>query len=93
MPSIISIMVNTVFGFGKPTDKDVEEGTYSYIGSSQQDMYDVGFGLLIAVITLIPVMLLVKPCCYRRKGVPNPRDKVIARLNQDKDAGDDDLEE
>ena len=56
-------------------------------------MYTVGFALLLTVITLIPIMLLCKPCCCRRKGVPNPRDQVIARLNGNKDAGDDDLEE
>jgi len=55
-------------------------------------MYNVGFALLIVVITLIPIMLLAKPCCFRRKGVSNPRDEVIASLNRDK-AGDDDLEE
>lgn len=55
-------------------------------------MYNVGFGIFLTVIALIPVMLFVKPCCFRRKGKANPRDEVIARLNKDK-AGDDDLEE
>lgn len=93
MPSIISIMVNTAFGFGKPPEKDIEMGYYSYIGGDQQDMYNVGFALLLTVLCLIPIMLLAKPCCCRRKGIPNPRDQVIARLNGNKDAGDDDLEE
>lgn len=92
MPSIITIMVNTAFGAGKPSDREIETGSYSYIGTDQMTMYHVGFGLLITVVLLIPVMLLAKPCCFRRKGIPNPRDTVIARLNQDK-AGDDDLEE
>jgi len=92
MPSIITIMVNTVFGFGKPSDRDVEVGSYSYVGDDQYTMYAVGFGLLVTVIVLIPIMLLAKPCCFRRKGTPNPRDKVIARLNEDK-GGDDDLED
>ena len=86
-------MVNTAFGFGKPPDRDVEKGYYSYVGGDQQQMYNIGFGLLLVVIALIPVMLLVKPCCFRRKGVKNPRDEVIARLNRQDKAGDDDLEE
>lgn len=93
MPSIISIMVNTVFGFGKAPDADIEQGKYSYIGGDNQYMYDVGFGIFLVVLALIPIMLLVKPCCFRRKGVPNPRDAVIARLNNQDKAGDDDLEE
>ena len=32
MPSIISVMVGTIFGFGKPSEKDVEAGYYSYVG-------------------------------------------------------------
>lgn len=56
-------------------------------------MYTIGFALLLTVLCLIPIMLLAKPCFCRRKGVPNPRDKVIARLNGNKNEGDDDLEE
>lgn len=74
MPSIIGIMVNTVFGFGKPPEKDIEAGYYSYIGSDLNTMYTVGFALLLTVLALIPIMLLCKPCFCRRKGVPNPRD-------------------
>ena len=93
MPSIISIMVNTVFNFGKAPEKDKNEGYYAYIGDNQDQMYTIGFALLLTVLCLIPIMLLAKPCFCRRKGVPNPRDKVIARLNGNKNEGDDDLEE
>lgn len=27
-------------------------------------MYSIGVALLIIVVTLIPIMLLVKPCCF-----------------------------
>lgn len=34
MPSIVQIMINTIFGFGKVTDMDQERGTAFYVGNS-----------------------------------------------------------
>lgn len=95
MPSIINIMINTVFGFGRASDQEVRDGSYTYIGPDRETMYNVGFGLLIVVVVLIPVMLFVRPCFFRRKGVPNPRDSALIDLQRkEKEAqGGADLEE
>lgn len=60
-PSIINIMIDTVFGFGKSKTPKA----YSYIGSDIPTQSSIGFALLIIVVILIPIMLFVKPCCFR----------------------------
>jgi len=82
MPSIINIMINTIFGFGQPSEQEVRDGSFSYVGPDRDTMYNIGFGLLIAVVVLIPIMLFVRPCCFRRKGVPNPRDDELVDLHR-----------
>ena len=62
-PSVINILITTVFNFGK-TDKD----QIAYIGGSQDTMYSIGLALLITTIALIPIMLFCKPCFFREKG-------------------------
>jgi hypothetical protein len=54
-------MIDTVFNFG--TSKT--PGYRSFVGSDIQQQLDIGFALLVIVIILIPIMLFVKPCCFR----------------------------
>lgn len=72
-PSVINIMITTVFGGAKATGKD-----YSFIVSGdrtkyppnkemEEEMYKISFNLLIAAMISIPLMLLVKPICCRPK--------------------------
>ena len=70
-------MINTIFGFGKVPDADVDAGKAYYVGDSQQQMYDIGFGFFITVILLIPIFLFTKPCCFREKKKINPRDALL----------------
>lgn len=72
-PSVINIMITTVFGGGK-----VAEGTHDYSflvpgdrstyppnDDMQKSMYSTSVTLLIYAVCCVPLMLLVKPCCCR----------------------------
>ena len=61
-PSVINIMIDTVFNFGKSKSP---EGSRAYIGADLPAQMTTGFALLVIVFLLIPVMLFVKPCCFR----------------------------
>jgi len=55
-------------------------------------MYDIGFGLFITVILLIPIYLFIKPCCFREKKKVNPRDAIL-ELNGISDKSLEELED
>jgi len=58
MPSVINIMINTVFNGGK------HDATETPIITSNIDTeYNIAMVLLVIAIAFIPIMLLVKPCC------------------------------
>lgn len=57
-------MIDTVFNFGSTKTK----GFRPFIGSTIDQELSIGFALLIIVIILIPIMLFVKPCCFRGEG-------------------------
>ena len=63
MPSVINIMITTVFGFGKVPDSEKDYATL--IGTDQEMQYSISTSLLLIAISLIPIMLLVKPCFFR----------------------------
>lgn len=63
MPSVINIMINTVFGFGQIPENEKEYATL--IGQDQNQQYMIALILLGCVLVLVPVMLFVKPCCFR----------------------------
>uniref|UniRef100_A0A7S3FSH2 V-type proton ATPase subunit a n=1 Tax=Strombidium rassoulzadegani TaxID=1082188 RepID=A0A7S3FSH2_9SPIT len=67
MPSIINILINTVFGFGAH-DAETEAGTYPLIGSSLDQQYGIAVALLVIVVIFIPIMLLTKPCLRGSSG-------------------------
>jgi len=72
MPSIINIMIKTVFN-GGAHDKD----EIALIPSNSVDAeYNIGIALLLIVIALVPVMLLVKPCCCSHHGPEDDRDEI-----------------
>lgn len=60
-PSVINIMIDTVFNFGSTKTP----GYRTFLGDNIDSMLTIGFALLIIVIILIPIMLFVKPCCFR----------------------------
>jgi V-type H+-transporting ATPase subunit a len=70
-PSIINIMINTVFSFGKWPENENEY--IAYIGDGQQQQYDIGVTWILIVLVLIPVMLFIKPCFFRGEH-PKPRE-------------------
>jgi len=53
-------MISTAFGTGNSSGAD--KLSQEYMGMSKPSMYSLAFGLLIAVIILIPVFLCVIPC-------------------------------
>ena len=77
-PSVINIMINSVFGFGKVPNDEIQ---YSFVVSqgqnlttdgskldmpnldSQNSMYTLALILLAVVFVNIPIMLCAKPCC------------------------------
>jgi len=65
MPSIVAIMINTIFGFGQVSDAEKSKENNWYIGNSVEQEYQIGFVLFLTVIVLIPIFLCVKPCCFR----------------------------
>lgn len=65
MPSIVQIMINTIFGFGSVNDAEKSKNNNWYVGSSVEQEYQIGFVLFVAVVVLIPIFLFVKPCCFR----------------------------
>jgi V-type H+-transporting ATPase subunit a len=65
-PSIITILINTVFNFGDYPESENEFVTL--IGDSQDEQYSIALSLLILVVTLIPIMLLVRPIFFRHGG-------------------------
>jgi len=69
MPSVVNIMIDTVFNFGTPKHKN----DLPYIGKDLTTQMHIGLGLLMVAIICIPIMLLVKPCCFR--GDPPPEDE------------------
>jgi hypothetical protein len=95
MPSIVSIMINTIFGFGQVTEAEKERNNAYYVGSSVDEEYTIGFTLVVLVLLLIPVFLCVKPCCFREKAKVNPRDALLeanglTSINPDDLEGDED---
>lgn len=58
-------MINTVFGFGAIPENETEYEPL--IGSSQEEQYDIATTLLVIVVTLIPIMLLVRPLFCRKQ--------------------------
>jgi len=62
-PGIINVMVQTVFNFGKQQDPSLEP-----LVSTNAGMYATSQALTYIALALIPVMLCVKPCCFRGGG-------------------------
>ena len=79
-PSVINILINAVFGFGSvpgnitqysfvvgnnydPTGMDDTKNIPSK--DAQDSMYSIALILLAVVFVNVPIMLLVKPCCFR----------------------------
>lgn len=54
-------MIDTVFAFGKSKTPQATP----YIGPDIATQSNIGLALLVIVVILIPVMLFVKPCCFR----------------------------
>lgn len=73
-PSVINIMITTVFGGGK-LPKNVVQYTFLIPGDRtngatlemQETMYGISINLLICAMVSLPLMLLVKPICCRPK--------------------------
>jgi hypothetical protein len=61
MPSVINLMIDTVFGAGTSKTPDAN----AYIGKDIKTQMSIGFAFLVIVVILIPIMLFVKPCCFR----------------------------
>lgn len=68
-PSIINIIINTVFNFGDVPDNEQE--FVPLVGDSQEEQYSIALALLILALSLIPIMLLVRPIFFRQTGDPD----------------------
>jgi hypothetical protein len=70
MTNVINIMVTGAFSQGKIPDCDPTSANIGYIGGKadgalgpdQMSMYNLGLGLLLTVVVLIPVYLCLVPC-------------------------------
>lgn len=81
-PSVINIMIDLFFNFGTPKNPDMD----GYIGSDIKTEFNVGFALLILVIICIPIMLFVKPCCFRKAPAPEDENEIeITNINRGDD--------
>jgi len=70
-------MIDTVFNFGSTKTP----GYRSYIGGDIDGELSIGFALLVVVIILIPIMLFVKPCCFRGDDHHEPEEIEFANIN------------
>lgn len=61
MPSVINLMIDTVFNMGTSKAKD----PIAYIGGDIKTQMGIGFTFLVIAVIMIPIMLLVKPCFFR----------------------------
>lgn len=65
-PSIITIMITTYFKFGAVDDS--EKDTFPLLFDSQESQFSFTTSLGLVVLICVPMMLLVKPCCFRGSG-------------------------
>lgn len=91
VPSVINIMITTVFSGGSPAgptqyaflvsgvqemkDKPFNE-VYPPSESQQSAMYSTSVTLLIFAVICVPLMLLVKPLCCRPKHAEHGQDEI-----------------
>jgi V-type H+-transporting ATPase subunit a len=71
MPSVINIMIKTVFNGG-----DHPKDEIPLITDNTDTQYHLGIALLLIVIALIPIMLFVKPCCCAHHSQEDDRDEI-----------------
>jgi V-type H+-transporting ATPase subunit a len=95
-PSVINVMITTVFSGGSPPATDPtqyaflvsgDRSVYPPIQSQQDSMYSTAVTLLIMGVISVPLMLLVKPLCCRPKNIVHEHDEIefaqIAQADND----------
>lgn len=84
-PSVINIMITTIFGGAKPVGNNYsflvsgDRTTYPPNEDMQAAMYNISFFLMICAMICIPLMLLVKPLCCR-KGSKKVNDNDFSQI-------------
>lgn len=78
-PSVIAIMINTIFGFGSIPEE--QKDFVPVVGEDQEQQYRIAVGLLITVIIMIPIMLFIKPCFFRKQVSPEESASEIELQN------------
>lgn len=76
-PSVINLMIDGVFNFGKPKDETMDP----YLGNDLNGQFKIGFVLLILVVIMVPIMLCVKPCFFRGGSSADDDDNEIEFTN------------
>jgi len=92
MTNVINIMVTGAFSMGAIPDCDPTSANIGYIGSTpdgalgpdQTSMYNLGLGLLLTVVVLIPIYLCLIPCVskFRNPDAPYDLDKIFEEDEQ-----------
>lgn len=85
-PSVINVMITTVFSGGSPPDtqptqyafmvKNTTNVAYPPSEDMQSSMYGTSVFLLICGVICVPLMLLVKPLCCRPKHQDHVHDEI-----------------
>jgi len=88
LPSVVNTMIITVFSFGDYKSASKDNGQYltPLIGKDNDQQYAIALALVAIVAILVPVMLCVKPCCFREGHDEDEIENVIEMANQDSDA-------
>lgn len=78
-------MIVTIFQGGDYKSANPNNGDFliPLIGGSNDTQYGIALALLVIVAILVPVMLCVKPCCFRGAHVEEDHEQVIELANQD----------
>jgi len=84
LPGIVNIII-TQFLFGDYRENQPYDGDYvtPLIGDTNDQQYFIGHVLLGFVAVLVPVMLCVKPCCFRHRSDDDENIQIIEMANQD----------
>jgi V-type H+-transporting ATPase subunit a len=90
-PSVINVMITTVFGGGSPPGGEIQYSflvpgdrtTYPASPSMQATMYNTSMILLVLAVICVPLMLLVKPLCCRKKHAVHENAEIeFAQISQ-----------
>jgi vacuolar-type H+-ATPase subunit I/STV1 len=91
LPSVVNTMIVAFFNGGDYTNGKPKDEVYltPLVGKDNEEMYQIAIALIIVVAILVPVMLCVKPCCFRGAGSEDDDEAGVIEfsdLNKNDDA-------